>query len=156
MAKPFAFELDIMIDDPAVEGRVDTDWLSGFWMDFANHALIAEGAAGKWSVAFVLTSDVGLQRLHLEFMGLDTPTDIMTFPVGEMPGLDSMGGDIIVSVDRAAEQGAENGNTLDEELLFLLAHGLLHLTGWDDATTDGRANMLARQSDLIRGFQNRG
>jgi rRNA maturation RNase YbeY len=48
----------------------------------------------------------------------------------------------------AAEQGAEHGNTLAEELYFLVLHGVLHLTGHDDETPQERAAMLARQREI--------
>lgn len=109
------------------------------------YVLGREGGTGEWPLSVVLTTDQHLRELHGEFMGLDSETDIMTFPVGdELPG-----GDIVISVDRAAEQCADAGHTLRQEVLFLVSHGLLHLAGWDDATDDQRAAMLARQAALI-------
>ena len=84
-------------------------------------------------------------------MGLDTPTAVMTFPSdGEEGG--AGGGDIVVSVERAAEQAVDFGQTPAEEIRFLVVHGLLHLCGWDDATTAQRTRMLERQSELLSAF----
>lgn len=118
--------------------------------------LDAEQVSGDWAVAIVLVDDVRLQRLHLDFMGLDEPTDVMTFEAeaddGE-PGRPVSGGDIIISVDRVVEQSATNANTPGRELLFVAAHGLLHLTGWTDHTVPERAAMLARGDELLRAFE---
>lgn len=124
----------------------------------ARAALLAEGATGRWQVALVLTDDPGLQALHRDFMGLDTPTDVMTFPLGDepphpnLPAPHPRGGDIVVSVDRATAQAPAAGTTPGDEVRFLLLHGLLHLLGHDDATDDQRAAMLARQTSLLAAF----
>ncbi len=120
--------------------------------------LAEERQAGLWSVSVVLTDDPGLRRLHREFMGLDTETDVMTFPLTDgapAPG-DEQGGDVVVSVDRAAAQGPEHGHTTAAEVRFLVVHGLLHLCGWDDATEDQRAAMVARQAELLARFDQAG
>jgi probable rRNA maturation factor len=111
------------------------------------HALECESQRGEWVVSVVLVDDAELQRLHAQFMDIDEPTDVMTFPSDFED--DQRGGDIVVSVERAAEQGSENGSSVEDEVTFLILHGVLHLCGWDDATGDERAAMLARQRDII-------
>jgi probable rRNA maturation factor len=119
----------------------------------AELTLGASGATGQWSVAIVLTSDVHLRQLHRDFMGIDEETDVMTFPSGSDGNEDeNQGGDVVISVDRAAEQCGDAGLTLEEEIRFLAVHGLLHLAGWEDDTPDRRSRMLARQSELIAAF----
>ncbi len=118
--------------------------------------LAAERVTGRWEVAFVLVDDARLQRFHLDFMGIDEPTDVMTFEHeaddGE-PGQPVRGGDIIISVDRAIEQSGANGNSAGRELLFVAVHGLLHLTGWVDHSAEERAAMLARGEGLLREYE---
>jgi rRNA maturation RNase YbeY len=127
-----------------VSDAIDSITLSGL-VEFALRKI---GARGEWIVAIVLTSDEHLRQLHRDFMGIDEETDVMTFPNGE----DDSGGDIIVSVQRAAEQGLEAGLTVEEEIRFLVVHGLLHLNGWEDDTPERRVRMLARQSEIIAAF----
>ena len=115
--------------------------------------LRAEGAAGPWAVAVALVSDDRLRALHRDFMGLDTPTDVMTFPAGDARlEADPHGGVVVVSTDRAAEQAPDYGHAPAEEIRFLVVHGLLHLCGWDDATPADPTRMLARQTSLIAAF----
>jgi probable rRNA maturation factor len=97
-----------------------------------------------------LVDDDRLRALHREFMAIDEPSDVMTFPADASDG--AFGGDIAVSVDRASEQAAEFGNSQTGEIEFLLVHGLLHLSGWDDATEGERARMLDRQAQLLACF----
>ena len=108
----------------------------------------AEKQRGGWAVTVVLVADDELRALHQRFMGIDEETDVMTFPLGE----ELRGGDIVVSVHRASEQAASYGHTAPRELEFLVVHGVLHLTGWDDGDAAMRSAMLARQGELLLTF----
>ena len=116
------------------------------------HALRREGATGDWEINLLFTSDGAIQAMHLEFMGLDSPTDIMTFPFHEGEGFPAgagTGGDIVISVETAREHAEHTGWEELRELQFLVLHGVLHLLGWDDGTSDQRATMLTRQRALL-------
>ena len=116
----------------------------------AASVLSAEGAAGAWDVTVALVDDARLQALHRDFMGVDEPTDIMTFPAGNgAPG----GGDLVISADHARTQSTAWGFTPEEEVRFLVVHGLLHLLGWRDEREEERERMLARQRDLLDGWR---
>lgn len=145
---PLDLALDILVEAPLPVG-----FDLGRLERLARIALEQEGATGRWAVAVALVDDRRLQDLHRDFMGIDEPTDVMTFPSDE-PG--TSGGDIAVSVDRAASQGPAFGHSAAEETAFLVVHGLLHLCGWDDPTPDDRAAMLARQTEIMRLFNGNG
>ncbi len=81
-------------------------------------------------------------------MDIPETTDIMTFPSDDEPG-----GDIVISVEQAERQRHDDGWDLMAELRFLVTHGALHLAGWDDASSSDRAEMLARQRQIIEVFQ---
>jgi probable rRNA maturation factor len=114
-------------------------------------ALQAEERGRGWSVSVVLVGDSELQELHHRFMDIDEPTDCMTFPRDPEDDHEP-GGDIVISVDRAAEQGPESGLTAATEIEFLAVHGVLHLCEWDDQTDEDRAAMHARQREIIEKF----
>ena len=107
--------------------------------------LQAEGATGGWTIVVAIVSNDELQALHQQFLGIDEPTDIMTFPYGD--GI--AGGDLAISADHAIARAAEWGNTPAQEVEFLFAHGVLHLLGWHDTSHHQRAAMLARQEELV-------
>lgn len=106
-------------------------------------------APGSWSIAVVLTTDRHLRELHRDFMGIDEETDVMTFPRDDDG---EQGGDIVISVDRARENAPDAGHSLDDEVRFLIAHGVLHLLGWRDKTAETRDRMLSEQSRLLTQF----
>jgi probable rRNA maturation factor len=108
----------------------------------------AEAQHRDWEIAVVFVDDAEMRRMHRDFMGIDEPTDIMTFPSESEPD-GPHGGDLIISIETAAAQASEFGNTVSRELEFLIVHGMLHLLGWDDAGADDRAAMLARQDEIL-------
>ena len=100
-------------------------------------------------VTILLTRDREMRKLNCRFRGLDRPTDVLSFP-GDEAGSSVSGylGDLAISVDSADRQAQEVGWTVEEEIQFLLIHGLLHLLGYDHETDRGRMNRL--QSRLVR------
>ena len=102
-------------------------------------------------IAIVLTSDSHLAEMHGVHLGDPSVTDVMTFPYDDDSG--SISGDIVMSVERAMEQAEEEGWTIEDELLFIAIHGMLHLCGWDDRTEASRAAMHRRQHELLGEFR---
>jgi probable rRNA maturation factor len=133
-----------LVPDAEVPPGVASDELESL----AEFILAAEGATGDWEITVALVDDIRLQTLHRDFMGIDTPTDIMTFPSDESAG-DTQGGELAISVDHAMTQAAAWGHSPQEEIAFLVVHGLLHLAGWRDDTEEQRQRMLGRQQDLV-------
>ena len=118
----------------------------------AAFVLSLEGTSGDWEITVALVDDARLQSLHRDFMGIDTPTDIMTFPTDESAG-EFQGGELAISVDHAKTQAVAWGLSSAEEIVFLVVHGLLHLCGWQDDTDEQRQSMLDRQHDLFKRWQ---
>jgi probable rRNA maturation factor len=79
------------------------------------------------SVTCLITTDKELRSLNREFRTKDYPTDVLSFPPG----------DIAISLERAAAQAAERGHGVEQELRILMLHGLLHLAGMDHETDAG-------------------
>ena len=147
---------------PANELRIDVDVVLqtvppiGFDLNslsiLTEYVLRAEEQLGQWDVAIVFTDDAALRVLHRDFMGTDTETDVMTFPSGEAVTESANGGDIVISIERAADNARAVGHSTWEEARFLVVHGLLHLCGWNDASEAERLRMLDRQQDLLVAF----
>ncbi|NOZ13570.1 MAG: rRNA maturation RNase YbeY [Acidobacteria bacterium] len=104
--------------------------------------------SGNCQVEILLTDDVEIRRLNRKFRGKDQVTDVLSFPDGEnLPGSgDVFLGSIAISVERAGVQAEEIGHSLEEELNFLILHGLLHLLGYDHEVDQGE--MLRLQQEL--------
>ncbi len=91
-------------------------------------------------IEFTIISDPEISRVHAEFLEDPTPTDVITFHHGE----------ILVSADTAVRQGAEHGQTLDQELALYLIHGLMHLGGWEDDEESEAKEMTQRQERILK------
>jgi len=94
--------------------------------------------------------DDDIRDLNLQYLGKDEPTDVLAFSmresaegepevVGGPP--EDMLGDVVVSVETAERQAYEYGQTLEAEVALLVAHGVLHLLGYDDCEP-GRAAVM--------------
>jgi len=110
----------------------------------------------KAEVSFVLTNDERIHQLNKIYRGKDRPTDVLAFAMhegefGELAG--HLLGDVIVSVPTARKQARSHKVLVLEEVTMLLAHGLLHLLGWDHDTDAKDRRMRARPpgSALRRG-----
>ena len=104
-------------------------------------------------LSIVLSDDEQLQTLNRQFLGIDAPTDVLSFPADEPePDPDSQVqylGDILISYSRAVTQARAGGHALVDELQLLIVHGVLHLLGYDHATQDEKATMWAVQAEIL-------
>lgn len=114
-------------------------------------ALNREGTGGAWTFGIRFVNDAEMRELHKRYMNDPSSTDIMTIPYEPEEG--EQGGDIVISVDTAAENAAAHGWEHRDELRFLVLHGLLHILGWDDHDDAARSAMLDRQLVLLRDWE---
>jgi probable rRNA maturation factor len=142
-------------------------------------ALDAAGAPSPASIGLILADDAELVDLNRIHLGADGPTDVLSFPLlppgafpvsalaaaaaspafATPPGRRVHLGDVVVSVERAAEQAAagRGGQTGDvrwsvgDELRLLVTHGTLHVCGWDHAEPAEEAAMRALERRLLAG-----
>lgn len=122
------------------------------------HILSHQDVADEWHLGIRFVDDASMQAAHAEFMDIDEPTDIMTFPYtddDDIWGESEPGGDLMISVDTARENAQVAGWSLADELFFLIAHGILHLLGWDDQTANDRSAMLDEQRTLLESWPGR-
>ena len=87
-------------------------------------------------ISVAIVSDRTIARLHVEFMGIPGATDVITFEHGE----------VVMSAQTAARYAAEHGHRIEEELALYTVHGLLHLNGFEDATSRAAARMQKVQT----------
>lgn len=106
-------------------------------------ALVGE-AASEVSIEFV--GDARMRRLNREYRHKDRTTDVLAFACREAGGpLSPMLGDIVVSVPTAMRQAVSIGHSVNEELIQLLVHGLLHLVGYDHERNEKEAQRMRRK-----------
>jgi probable rRNA maturation factor len=94
-------------------------------------------------VSVTFTDNEGIREKNREFRDIDRATDVLSFPMydmanGDLPeeGMDCELGDIVLSLERAAEQAEEFGHSYERECAFLTVHSMLHLLGYDHVNSE--------------------
>ena len=155
-----------------VENEVDADF--GFDIEelaksVADTVLDMEGCAADIEVGLTITDSEGIHELNKEFRGIDSPTDVLSFPnvsyehagdfsvlLGEqlVDLLDPdtgkiMFGDIVINEDRVRSQAEDYGHSVKREFAFLVAHSMLHLCGYDHMEEEEAKVMEKKQEDVL-------
>jgi len=162
-------ELNLVLN-PAITDLIlipDQKWQDWFqvWLNLLTSKI--EMTAAEYEVSLLLTGDEEIQALNSQYRHQDSPTDVLAFAALEadipslgiedldMEDLESEPvylGDIIISIPTAICQAMEQKHSTDYELIWLAAHGLLHLLGWDHPDDLSLEVMLAEQELLIQAI----
>jgi probable rRNA maturation factor len=128
--------------------------------DFQESALLERAArftlelqpdSAEADITIVLTDDQQLHELNRDFLGVDAPTDVLSFPASEEDpetGASYLG-DILISIPRAAQQALTGGHPVEAEVQLLVVHGVLHLLGHDHAEAEEKALMWNEQAKVL-------
>src|SRR5690554_2609691 len=135
-------EQNIPVDEP-VEALVQRA---------AGEALAHTGTDPVAGVTVLLSDDAQLHALNRQYLGIDAPTDVLSFPAGDIdPDSETLYlGDIVISYPRVRTQAEAAGHSAQAELQLLVVHGVLHLLGYDHAEEDEKAEMWALQTQILK------
>jgi len=97
---------------------------------------------------FIFCSDEYLQKMNIDFLDHDTFTDIITFDYSAE--FNNISGDIFISVDRVKENALQLGLSFLYELCRIMAHGILHISGYGDKHPDEIAVMRSREDHYLK------
>ena len=132
-------EVDVEVDDwlnvPQVVSRA------------RSAALAALQGREEGSVAVLLADDEAVGELNREWRGKDGPTNVLSFPAA--PSAAPHLGDIALAYETCAREAVEQGKALEHHLTHLVAHGVLHLLGWDHQTDAEADRMEALERDIL-------
>lgn len=123
--------------------------------------------SNKLELSLSIVSQEEIKQLNKQYRGVDTVTDVLSFPIIDNPkrqtldydsfSLDVINpqtgnlnlGDIVICLDRAIEQAENYGHSLKRELSFLALHGLLHLFGYDHMADEDEKQMFTLQEYIL-------
>lgn len=100
----------------------------------------------------LLVDEAEMTALHIKWMDEPGPTDVLSFPMDEIElGSKEAGilGDIVLCPTVAQAQAKDAGHDLDRELSILSVHGLLHIVGYDHATSEDEKEMFTLQESIV-------
>lgn len=120
----------------------------------ARAALTHQKRSPDADLSIVLTDNARLQRLNRDYLGIDAPTDVLSFPASESDPVTGSPylGDILISIPRARAQAKTAGHALESEAQLLVVHGVLHLLGHDHAKPKEKAKMWKAQAEILAGL----
>lgn len=143
MAAPWAEpEIEVRVEAGAHQGEAEPRGLAlaQFATALVQH-LCGDEPAG---LSVLLCDDAAIRVLNREHRGFDKATDVLSFPAG----VDGFLGDVAISWDTASARIGPGTWSIDDELAFLLLHGVLHLLGHDHEQVDEREEMERREVEL--------
>ena len=148
-----------METNPSTEGEsafeisvckeTDADDVDPLQLTRAIEFTLTEHGRDCCSVSIALVDDAAMSKLHDEFMGDASPTDVLTFDLADNPG-DPVEGHIVISVDTAERESRRRNLPRAAEVLLYAVHGTLHLLGYDDHD-EHHAQAMHAQEDRILG-----
>lgn len=122
--------------------------------------MLAELGVGEAELSVLLTDDETMRDLNRRHRGKDRPTDVLAFPLDERAareahrrrdgGNELVLGDVVISLETAERQARARRRDLFAETRFLLAHGLLHLLGYDHASVGQKREMSSLTRRIVR------
>jgi probable rRNA maturation factor len=125
----------------------------------AEHVMTEMKVHPDAELAVLFVDEDAMERLHIEWMDEPGPTDVLSFPMDELrPGNDDKPsdpgilGDVVICPSVAARQAIAAKHSTDDEIRWLLSHGILHLLGFDHAAPDEERAMFALQRQLVDSF----
>jgi probable rRNA maturation factor len=122
----------------------------------AQETLYHTRALGDVDLTIVLGSDDLLHAMNQEYLQIDAPTDVLSFPSDFIdPDTEAIYfGDLVISIPRAVLQAEAGHHPLKDELQLLVVHGVLHLRGYDHAEAEERLTMQAAQDAILKELGN--
>jgi probable rRNA maturation factor len=144
------------------------------WSRLAAEVLAAEGVEGNAELSVLFVSEEVISDLNRQFMGVDGPTDVLSFPIDDdafetvrWPDPSTTGparppshhddaplllGDVVICPAVAARNAPSHAGSYDDELALLVVHGVLHILGMDHADPAEAEAMRAREAELLTRF----
>ena len=144
---PYDIAIEVAIEAPAL----DVEALH----HLAVRVMAGENVAAGTALAVLLTGDDEVRQLNNQFLGIDEPTDVLSFPDESDDFVQALSeekllGDIAISLPTARRQAESVGHSLDAELAHLLTHGILHLCGYDHVNSEEEeATMRTREEHYL-------
>jgi len=131
----------------------ETQVIIAAWLERAAvEVLLQSEVSQDAELSLVLSDDKRLHDLNREFLDIDAPTDVLSFPSDEIDPESSAPylGDVIISYQRATVQAQSSGHDVKDELELLVVHGVLHLLGYDHVELDQKQAMWSVQAEILQ------
>lgn len=112
------------------------------------------GPEESWEMSVLLCDNKRIHELNREYRHIDRPTDVLSFALNEGDEVNGEAesqllGDLVISLERTAEQAKEYGHPFERELAYLTVHGCLHILGYDHMTEEDKKEMRTEEEFIL-------
>jgi rRNA maturation RNase YbeY len=112
--------------------------------------ILSDVGEGSAELGIMFVGDQRMRGLNRRYRGKDRTTDVLAFATREaLYSSAELLGDVVIAVPTAARQAKQGQRSLDEELMVLLVHGILHLCGYDHERSEKEARRMNRRERMI-------
>lgn len=145
--------MEIYIDNRQDKFDLDNS-IEDLLEDVIRESLLVEGIGLDYEISVSFVDNEEIRQLNRDYRNIDKETDVLSFPMEEdfmipMPLL----GDIIISVEKAAEQAEDFGHSLEREITYLTAHSMFHLMGYDHMEEDEKRIMRDKEKQVMKRIE---
>ena len=145
--------------------KLDISWeideekrLENMIIETAKTALELEGAKCDVDLSVVITDNENIREINNEQRKIDKATDVLSFPGYEKDEWEDLKkgdelvyiGDIVISKEKVEEQAIEYGHSFEREFCYLVAHGMLHLMGYDHMVESDKVVMRGKEEEVMK------
>ena len=145
--------------------KLDISWeideekrLENMIIETAKAALELEGAKCDVDLSVVVTDNENIREIDNEQRNIDRATDVLSFPGYEKDEWNELKkneelvyiGDIVISKEKVEEQAKEYGHSFEREFCYLVAHGMLHLMGYDHMVDSDKVIMRGKEEEIMK------
>ncbi|WP_303059327.1 rRNA maturation RNase YbeY [Veillonella magna] len=112
------------------------------------------GPEEPWEMSVLLCDNKRIHELNREYRHIDRLTDVLSFALNEGDEVNGEAesqllGDLVISLERTAEQAKEYGHPFERELAYLTVHGCLHILGYDHMTEEDKKEMRTEEEFIL-------
>jgi probable rRNA maturation factor len=165
--------IEVFVADEQIDHTVDTMR----WVRLAEAVIVDERVPGDVELSMLFVDEQAMTDLNKRFRGKDGPTDVLSFPIDEVPveggrspdsggtgpgftaepsDLPTVLGDVVICPAVANRNAPNHAGNYDDELALLVVHGVLHLLNMDHEDDDEAEVMERREQELLAKFHRQG
>lgn len=139
--------INVIVDDvftPQVDS-VNLKFAAQKTLEFQNMSI-------ETDLSIVITDNEHMQALNLQYRGIDSSTDVLSFPADfvDPDNKKTYLGDVIISYPKCLDQAQSANLSTNDELILLVVHGVLHLLGFDHIQDDDKKSMWSLQAVILK------
>jgi len=140
-------DMILQVDNRTSEFEISGELISRI-EKYITSCLQTENFTEDVEVSLSLVGGDEIKELNSSYRGKDIVTDVLSFPSWDE--YSGTLGDVVICIDRAEEQAMEIGNSLDDEIIYLVVHSIFHLLGYDHMDEEEKEIMRAKEKSALK------